>query len=44
MTSAMFSVLTPKKHIPEHRGLWKGVLRYYLGLIVLSRQLQNQGG
>ncbi len=34
MTSAMFSILAPKKHIPEHRGLWKGVLRYHLGLVV----------
>ncbi len=34
MTSAMFSILAPRKHIPEHRGLWKGVLRYHLGLIV----------
>jgi aspartyl/asparaginyl beta-hydroxylase (cupin superfamily) len=36
MKSAMFSILAPKKHIPEHRGLWKGVLRYHLGLIVPS--------
>jgi len=34
MKSAMFSILAPKKHIPEHRGLWKGVLRFHLGLIV----------
>ena len=34
MKSAMFSILAPKKHIPEHRGLWKGVLRYHLGLVV----------
>ena len=34
MKSAMFSILAPKKHVPEHRGLWKGVLRYHLGLIV----------
>jgi ornithine lipid ester-linked acyl 2-hydroxylase len=34
MKSAMFSILAPKKHIPEHRGVWKGVLRYHLGLIV----------
>src|SRR6202050_5629870 len=34
MKTAMFSILAPKKHIPEHRGLWKGVLRYHLGLIV----------
>ncbi len=34
MKSAMFSILAPRKHIPEHRGMWKGVLRYHLGLIV----------
>jgi ornithine lipid ester-linked acyl 2-hydroxylase len=34
MRSAMFSILAPRKHIPEHRGLYKGVLRYHLGLIV----------
>ncbi len=34
MKSAMFSILAPGKHIPEHRGWYKGVLRYHLGLIV----------
>jgi aspartyl/asparaginyl beta-hydroxylase (cupin superfamily) len=34
MTSAMFSILAPRKHIPEHRGMYKGVLRYHLGLTV----------
>ncbi len=34
MKSAMFSILAPHKHIPEHRGMYKGVLRYHLGLIV----------
>jgi len=34
MKSAMFSILAPWKHIPEHRGMYKGVLRYHLGLIV----------
>jgi ornithine lipid ester-linked acyl 2-hydroxylase len=34
MKSAMFSILAPNKHIPEHRGMYKGVLRYHLGLIV----------
>jgi beta-hydroxylase len=34
MKSAMFSILSPRKHIPEHRGMYKGVLRYHLGLIV----------
>lgn len=32
MTSAMFSILAPHKHLPEHRGPYKGVLRYHLGL------------
>jgi beta-hydroxylase len=32
MKSAMFSILAPHKHIPEHRGPYKGVLRYHLGL------------
>jgi ornithine lipid ester-linked acyl 2-hydroxylase len=34
MKSAMFSILAPRKHIPPHRGVYKGVLRYHLGLIV----------
>jgi hypothetical protein len=32
MTTAMFSVLLPHKHIPPHFGMWKGVLRYHLAL------------
>jgi aspartyl/asparaginyl beta-hydroxylase (cupin superfamily) len=34
MTTAMFSILSPRKHILDHRGPYKGVLRYHLGLIV----------
>ena len=34
MTTAMFSILAPGKHIPAHRGPYNGVLRYHLGLIV----------
>jgi beta-hydroxylase len=34
MKTAMFSILAPKKHIPEHRGPYKGVLRYHLALII----------
>lgn len=34
MKTAMFSILAPHKHIPEHRGPYKGVLRYHLGLLV----------
>ena len=34
MKSAMFSILAPHKHLPPHRGPYKGVLRYHLGLLV----------
>jgi ornithine lipid ester-linked acyl 2-hydroxylase len=34
MKTAMFSILAPRKHIVEHRGPYKGVLRYQLGLVV----------
>jgi ornithine lipid ester-linked acyl 2-hydroxylase len=34
MKTAMFSILSPRKHILDHRGPYKGVLRYHLGLIV----------
>jgi ornithine lipid ester-linked acyl 2-hydroxylase len=34
MTTAMFSILSPRKHILDHRGPYKGILRYHLGLIV----------
>ncbi len=34
MTTAMFSILSPRKYILDHRGPYKGVLRYHLGLIV----------
>jgi beta-hydroxylase len=34
MKTAFFSILAPRKHIPEHRGPYTGVLRYHLALIV----------
>lgn len=34
MKTAMFSILAPGTHIREHYGVYKGVLRYHLGLIV----------
>lgn len=34
MKTAMISILSPRKHILAHRGPYKGVLRYHLGLIV----------
>jgi ornithine lipid ester-linked acyl 2-hydroxylase len=33
-TTAYFSILEPGTRIPLHRGLYKGVLKYHLGLIV----------
>ncbi len=40
MTTAMFSILSPHKHILDHRGPYKGVLRYHLGLIVPEQAAQ----
>lgn len=34
MKTAMFSILSPGKDIPPHRGPYGGVLRYHLGLII----------
>jgi aspartyl/asparaginyl beta-hydroxylase (cupin superfamily) len=34
MKTAFFSILAPGKHIPPHRGPFKGVIRYHLGLVV----------
>ncbi len=34
MTTAFFSILSPGKHIPAHRGVFKGFVRYHLGLKV----------
>lgn len=32
MTTAMFSIFSPQKHVPPHRGPYNGVLRYQLAL------------
>jgi beta-hydroxylase len=34
LRTAIFSILGPGKHIPEHRGYFNGLLRYHLGLMV----------
>ena len=34
LTTAMFSILSPRKKIPPHGGPYKGVLRYHLALMV----------
>jgi aspartyl/asparaginyl beta-hydroxylase (cupin superfamily) len=32
LTTAFFSILSPHKKIPPHRGPWRGVIRYHLAL------------
>lgn len=34
MKTAFFSILSPRKHIPAHRGAFNGLLRFHLGLLV----------
>ncbi len=34
MKTAFFSILSPRKHIPAHRGAFNGILRLHLGLMV----------
>lgn len=34
LTTALFSILGPGKHLRPHRGLYRGVLRHHLALIV----------
>jgi len=36
--SASLSFLAPRKHIPQHRGPFRGVLRYHLGLSMPRHQ------
>ena len=36
--TAFFSILSPGKHIPAHRGAYNGVLRFHLGLLVPEPQ------
>ncbi|MDZ8026296.1 MAG: aspartyl/asparaginyl beta-hydroxylase domain-containing protein [Nostoc sp. DedQUE01] len=39
MKTAFFSILLPHKHIPEHRGPYKGVVRYHLALKVPENKI-----
>ena len=34
LTTAFFSILSPGKHISQHRGPWAGVLRLHVGMMV----------
>lgn len=37
MKTAFFSVLSPYKYIPAHKGIFKGLIRSHLGLIIPGR-------
>lgn len=41
VSSAMFSVLAPGKKLLPHKGVYKGVLRYHLGLIIPENEKQS---
>jgi aspartyl/asparaginyl beta-hydroxylase (cupin superfamily) len=38
MKTGMLSILSPRKHIRPHRGPYKGVLRYHLGLMIPGQE------
>jgi len=38
MKTAFFSILSPGKHIPAHKGVFKGLLRSHLGLIIPGKK------
>jgi beta-hydroxylase len=42
MKSGFFSILAPGKHIPLHRGPYRGVIRAHLGLIVPEPREQRR--
>ncbi len=37
LQAAVFSMLAPGTHIPAHRGVYKGLINYHLGVIVPKR-------
>jgi beta-hydroxylase len=34
LQTALFSMLSPGAHVPRHRGVYKGLINYHLGLVV----------
>ena len=38
MKTAFFSILSPGKHIPAHKGVFKGLIRSHLGLIIPGKK------
>lgn len=44
MLTAFFSILYPGKHIPAHKGIFKGIIRTHLGLMVPAGQCRMRVG
>lgn len=40
VTSALFSIIGPGKHIPPHSGPYRGIMRYFLPLLVPGEDCQ----
>ena len=42
LLTAFFSIMYPKKHIPAHEGLFKGIVRTHLGMIIPNNNAGNE--
>jgi beta-hydroxylase len=42
LLTAFFSIMYPKKHIPAHEGLFKGIVRTHLGMIIPNNNANNE--
>ncbi len=42
LLTAFFSIMYPHKHIPAHEGLFKGIVRTHLGMIIPNNNANNE--
>ncbi len=42
LLTAFFSIMYPSKHIPAHEGLFKGIVRTHLGMIIPNNNASNE--
>jgi ornithine lipid ester-linked acyl 2-hydroxylase len=42
LLTAFFSIMYPGKHIPAHEGLFKGIVRTHLGMIIPKNNADNE--
>lgn len=42
LLTAFFSIMYPSKHIPAHKGLFKGIIRTHLGMIIPNNNINNE--